>query len=402
MFQRIIHRLFRRRHYWRTVSFDEIAELYASRLMTTFAINIVNLFAAVYLYELGYSIVFIALFYAGWYLFKIPFSVLAARYTAYYGPKHAILLANILRIPSLVAFAFASDQGLIAVLIFGMFQQMSAAMYDIGYLVDFSKVKHSDHAGKEIGTMQVMEKAAKIISPLVGGVIAAVYSPQITIIVAGIVFALAALPLLRTIEPTATRIKLKIAGFPWRHAWQSLLSQSVVGFDFVTSGMVWTLFIMLFIFSSLGPDVYAALGGLASLGVFVSMVAAWTFGQIVDKHKGGVLLTAGTIANTVIHLFRPFTLTTTGVLGVNIASETATSAYAMPFTRVIFDIADSYGYRIVYVMFIEMAVNLGAAAACIVLALSVHTLGVEQGMKLTFFAAAAYELILLISRRAAR
>ena len=56
MFQRIISRIFKSRHYWRTLSFDEVAELYTSRLVTVFAINVVNLFAAVYLYKLGYSI----------------------------------------------------------------------------------------------------------------------------------------------------------------------------------------------------------------------------------------------------------------------------------------------------------------------------------------------------------
>ena len=55
MFRKLISFVFRRRHYWRSVSFDEIAELYTSRLITMFAINIVNLFAAVYLYKLGYD-----------------------------------------------------------------------------------------------------------------------------------------------------------------------------------------------------------------------------------------------------------------------------------------------------------------------------------------------------------
>ena len=49
MFKVMINRILAGRHYWRLVSFDEIAELYTSRLLTIFAVNIVNLFAAVYL-----------------------------------------------------------------------------------------------------------------------------------------------------------------------------------------------------------------------------------------------------------------------------------------------------------------------------------------------------------------
>lgn len=84
MLDRIISRIFRGRHYWRTVSFDEVAELYASRLITVFAINTINLFAAVYLYKLGYSLVFIALFYALFYAVRTPFSLVAAKYVAYF------------------------------------------------------------------------------------------------------------------------------------------------------------------------------------------------------------------------------------------------------------------------------------------------------------------------------
>ena len=78
MLRKLISFVFRRRHYWRSVSFDEIAELYTSRLITMFAINIVNLFAAVYLYKLGYDLSFIALFYGVFYVLRIPFAVVAA------------------------------------------------------------------------------------------------------------------------------------------------------------------------------------------------------------------------------------------------------------------------------------------------------------------------------------
>jgi MFS family permease len=402
MFRRIIHRIFSGRHYWRLVSFDEIAELYTSRLLTVFAINIVNLFAAVYLYRLGNSIEFIVLLYGILYALKVPYSILVAKYTAYFGPKHGILLANIIRIPSLVAFALVPEYGVWAIVAFGVFQQLSSALYDLCYLTDFSKVKSTVHAGKEIGTMQIIEKAAKVLSPLVGGAIASMYSPRVTIIIACILFIMSAWPLFKTIEPTKTRNRLRLVGFPWRLALRSLVSQSVVGFDFVASGMAWTLFVTIFVFAGLGEGTYAALGGLASLGVLISIVAAWTFGQVVDRHKGGILLVVGAIANTVIHLFRPFVTTPAGVMGVNIANESATSAYALPFTRVMFDVADSSGFRITYLMFIEMAVNFGAALACFVMVACIHWFGAQGGLMAFFVVAAVYELLLLISRRAAK
>ena len=214
MFKVMINRILAGRHYWRVVSFDEIAELYTSRLLTIFAVNIVNLFAAVYLYKLGYAVEFIVLFYGVLYLLKVPFSIVAAKYAAYFGPKHGILLANIVRIPSMVAFLLVPEFGFWAIVAFGIFQQIAATIYDLCYMVDFSKVKNSEHAGKEIGTMQIFDKIARIVSPIVGGVIASVYGPQVTIIVASLMLVVAAVPLFKTIEPTMTRNKLRIAGFP--------------------------------------------------------------------------------------------------------------------------------------------------------------------------------------------
>ena len=64
MIQALIHRWLLRRHFWRHATFSEIAELYASRLMTMFALRFVMVFASVYLYKLDYDLIFIALFWA--------------------------------------------------------------------------------------------------------------------------------------------------------------------------------------------------------------------------------------------------------------------------------------------------------------------------------------------------
>lgn len=402
MIQLLIYRIFRRRHYWRGISFDEVAELYTSRLLTVFALNIVNLFAAVYLYRLGYSLVFIALFYGGLYLMRVPFAYVAARIAAYFGPKHGIFAANLIRVPSLIAFALAPDYGLVAVLVFGVLQQVSATIYDLCYMVDFSKIKSLKHAGKEIGNMQIIERIARVLSPLIGGVVAAVYGPQATIIVASLIFMVAALPLFKSIEPTKTRAKFRISGFPWRAARRSLVAQTVVGFDFVTSGLVWTLFAATVVLGALGQGIYAALGALTSLGVAASVLAAWMFGQLVDRRRGDVLLAFGAVANTIIHLFRPFTTTTTGIVATNIASEVSTSAYAMPFTRVVFDTADSSGFRITYLMFIEMMVSAGAALGALLFAVLVILFGNERGMQILFVIAAFYQLIMLLAYKHAR
>ena len=402
MLHKIIHFVFRRRHYWRHASFDEVAELYVSRLMTVFAINIMSLFMAIYLFKLGYSIPFIGLFYGALYLIKVPLMVVFARYVAYFGPKHGVLLANLIRIPSLVAMLLVPDYGLVALVIFGLFQAASAGIYNISYGVDFSKVRHVIHTGKELGVMSQVEQAAKVLAPVVGGAIATFFGPAIAVGVASILFVFAAVPLFRTVEPVAVRSKVVYQGFPWRLTWRSFITGGGTGHDFIVSGVAWTLFVTTAVLAGVGEGIYASLGLLTSVGALVSMAAAWFFGKVVDRRQGDMLFTAGVVGNAFIHLFRPFALSPASVLGISMTNETATSAYVLPWTRATFELADMSGHRIAYFTILGMAENLGAALACFALAASVWFFGVIPGLQLFFVFAAAMELTMLAVRRHTR
>lgn len=402
MLHRIISFIFRRRHYWRHASFDEIAELYVSRLMTMFAINIVSLFMAIYLYQLGYGIGFIAVFYGLMYAVKVPLTVLFARYVAYFGPKHGVLLANIVRIPSLVAMLLVPQYGIAALIVFGLFQAASAGIYTLSYGVNFSKVRHATHTGKELGVMVQIEQTSKILAPIIGGAIATLYGPAAAVGIASVLFIFAAVPLLRTVEPVAIRSKIAFQGFPWRLTWRSFITAGGTGHDFIISGLAWTLFIATTALAGTGEGIYALLGALASVGAFISMVAAWFFGKVVDRRQGDALFTSGVIANTFIHLFRPFALTPAAVLGVAMTNETATSAYVLPWTRATFQIADTSGHRIAYFMLLGMSENIGAALGCFALAGIVWLFGMHNGMQLFFVVGAAVELLILTARRYTR
>lgn len=399
MIKKFISLFFRQRHYWREVSFDEIAELYMSRLLTVFAQNVVSLFAAVYLFKLGYGLDFIALYYGAIYVIKLPITVLAGKVAAYWGPKHTALVGNLLRIPSLIFFALAAQSHLPAVLLFGLFQGLSIAFYNVGYTVDFSKVHNPLHVGKELGTMQLVEKIARVSSPLIGGVLAAVSSPQVVIVIAIVAFMVSAVPLFRSIEPTKVKSRLTFRGFPWRLATNSLLAQAATGVDFVASGLVWTLFITTVVFGNEGNRIYATIGALASFGVFISMVTSWTFGRLIDRHKAKELIVVGAVGNMIVHAFRPFVAAPAGVVATNITSETATGAYAMSLVRVMFDVADRSGYRILYVVYAEMITNVGCALTCAVWWLTMQWFGVEFAFNAVFIFAAMGVLLLIAACR---
>ncbi len=394
MIRQLIHRLLLRRHFWRYATFSEVAELYTSRMLRMLAIHISAAFMAVFLYQNGYSILFIAGYWIFYFMVKAVVTFPAAKYAARFGPKHGILLSNLLYIPSLIIFTFMPDWGLPAIITTAILQASSVTLYGLCHMVDFSKVKSVEHAGKEIAFMTIFEKTATGLSPLVGGVLAFIAGPRATLWAAAILLACSAVPLLRTAEPTKTGQKLVFRGFPWRLAWRSYVAEIGIGFDILASGGVWMLMVAIFLLGADSNEVYAQMGVLLSVVLLAALVASYVYGKIIDRRRGGELLRAAVVVNSLVHLSRPFISSPVVVAGVNMTNEAATTGYTMAFTRGMFDTADLSGYRITYLAGIELMLNIGAALASLLLIVFIQLWGTYNGMHYYFFAIAAVTLLI--------
>lgn len=400
MVQKFFHSILVRRHFWRYATFSEVAELYVSRMLRMAAMYMAGSFMSIYLYQLGYSVGEIGLLWAGFFFFKTCIALPVSRFIAWVGPKHAILISNLLYIPAMIAFALLPYYGPWLLLISLGFQAVSATMYTVGYLIDFSKVKSVDHAGKEIAYMNIFEKITTGLSPLIGGFVAFIFGPQVVIIVAAILFALAAVPLMKTGEQVRINQKLSFRGFPWQLLRGHALGQFAAGFDVFTSGTAWTVYVAIMILglTSESNSVYAVTGVLVSVVFVVAIVASYTYGKIIDKRRGGELMKAGAIANAITHLIRPFVASPVTVAGLNAANELATTGYTLPYTRAMFDNADISGARVTYLGVVEMLSNFGAGMAALLLGLIALASTEEFALKSLFFVTAAVVLLVLTVR----
>ncbi len=393
MMQNFIYRLLERRHFWRYASFSEVAELYTARTLRVIAIYIASGFASVYLYQEGYSLAFIMTAWACYYCLKVPMSFVSAYFAAKFGPKHGILASNIFYIPAMIALGFVPEIGFFGVVIWGVFMAISASLYEICFSIDFSKVKNIEHAGKEIGFMNILEKTAVGISPIIGGFIALWFGPQVIMWVAALFFVFAAIPLLRTAEQTHTHQKIKFRGFPWRMALRSMVSEIGIGFDIVATATVWGLFLAVNIFPGAGDELYVKLGALSSVMILAAIAISYTYGKIIDRSQGGALLKVSVIVNALVHLSRAFVTTPAAVVGTNITNEVATTGITMAYTRGIFDTADLSGHRIVYLSVADVFANLGAISACAIVLTCISIFGDGEGMRVFYVITAGFVLL---------
>ena len=398
MIQALIHRWLLRRHFWRHATFSEIAELYASRLMTMFALRFVMVFASVYLYKLDYDLIFIALFWAVFYSLKVVFVVPSALIAARIGPKHGLFIANVVFAVALMFLFFSAEYGIASIVVWGLLQAFAGELNNLCYQIDFSKVKHTEHAGKEIGYMNILEKVASSISPLVGGFVAALFGPASAMVLSILFFLGSAVPLFRSAEPTKVHQHLKLRGFPWRDSWRSLRASVGLGADVFTSTTAWTMYITIVVFAGDGNEIYAKIGILTSLGLLVALLASYLFGRLIDHRQGLLLLRTSVIVNAIVHALRPSVTTPIGVLVSNAANDVATTGYNMAFTRGLFDTADTPGYRIVYFGLVEVFANAGAAIAALLLAVMVNAYGAADGTQVFFVFVAGVTLLIAAPR----
>lgn len=398
MIQTLILKLLKRRHFWRYASFGEIAELYASRMMTVFGVKIVLVFVSVYLYRIGYGLELIALFWAIYYGLKALFTPAAALIIARFGPKHGVLYANILLAIGMVFLFFTEQSGVAALAGWCVFQSFAGTLNNLSYMTDFSKVKSVKHAGKELGYMNIVEKIAGAVSPVVGGIVASLFGAPSAMVLAGVFFLLSAIPLFRTAEPTRLHQKLSLVGFPWRLTWRNFRAQFGVGFDYFTSSMAWILFISIVVFAADGSEIYAKIGILGSLAFAVVLIASYLFGRLIDRRKGYLLLKVMVIANAITHLFRPTVGSMIGVVANNAANDVVTTGYTMAFNRGEFDTADSSGFRIVYLSIREVFLNMGASIGALMLAGLAFAVEPRTALSVYFVLAAGVVLIIATPR----
>lgn len=400
MVQKIINNLsfIRRRHFWRFASFSEVAELYAARLMRTIAVNVGAAFMSVYMLKNGYSVVQVSLFWAAYFGFKVLIILPLSQLIAIIGAKKAIIISNLLYIPSMIAFIFLPQLGFLSLVISALFQSSSAALYDTGYLINFSRVKSVESAGRQVAFMNIAEKVAKGISPLLGGLLAMFFDPRASIVLSILFFLLAAWPMMRTKDTMTTGFRLAPKGFPWKMARRSILMQFSIGFDTYASGTAWSLFLASLIFTASGNQVYAELGALTSLILLVSLASTHMYGKLIDRRAGGQLLAWAAAGNVIVNIFRAMTRTPAMAVGTNAANEVVVTGYYMPFMRGMFDVADRSRFRVFYIGMSQLLANVGAGVAALVLAGAVAIVDVSSGFVIFYLATAMVVSMIMLSR----
>jgi len=395
MLKKIVYKLSRHHHPWRKMKFDELAEVYTSMTLRSLGFSLMGVFVSVFLYKNGVDLRGIFLFYTLFFAMRIVVAYFAAFIVARIGPKHTIAVSTVLLVGFLLQLLSYQDfKWPLAVLAFSF--TLSNGLFFVAYNTDFSKIKSTAHGGKELGWLYIFERAGSTIGPLIGGLLATFVSEQVTIGLAMLVLMGSLIPLFLTNEPVKTHQKITFKGFKWRRHKRDFIALGAFNIENVATGVMWPLFIAVFIFTS---DTYAKLGGVIAAAMVLSMIAARLFGRIIDNKKGYYLLTYGVWINAVTHTIRSFITAGGGAVAVSLMNEPTTLSYRMPLVKGFYDAADSEkGYRIVYLVVAEIVTTICKSLFCLSLFLATYVFDPETAFRYSFIVVAIISLGILSQR----
>lgn len=352
---------------------SEIQVLYFAKFLRFLAINLSSGIAMIYFYKLyGWNGVIFALI--SLWLAKGFTTFLGGIYIAKNGPKHGILLSNILAIPMLVVAGLAGQFGAFAMIVAMIFQGLSYQLYNISYYVDFSKIKNGEKSARQLGNMQIIEKITSLVAPVAGGFFAVAFGAQSTLLISAIFFAFSAVPLLATREVMKNNIKLNFRDFPFKQHRRNFFAQFMVG-SLPVYVYLWGVFVPIFLFSS--DNAYGISGILTSISSISSIVVSLFFG----KSAGKKLLRSSVVLRSIMMIASSLSFTKISAIIINSISEISSVGYKISSSKGAFFDADKSGERIEYFMMFEGAYVFGGLIFTVIAGIFIALLGAEFGIR---------------------
>jgi hypothetical protein len=318
--------------------------------------------------------------------------VLAGKLVLIAGPKHVLAYSYVLLLVFLALLITLPTFGW-SLWILALADSLFNSLFFMAYHIDFSTVHHQKSAGKEISRLMIFAQLASAIGPFVGGLLATIYSPTVTI-GAAIVITIAAIWPLMLSADNNQKSRLGNDGSlvfkSDRHSLRNNLAYSGVAINRHVGLVLWPLFMALFVFQS---SPYASVGIIASVSIGVTILATRYYGRLVDRKQGRSLYRAGSVVYAIVHMARATADSFGSVLFINTMGELTAPGVILPYAKGFYAEAEESGDRVNYIVWVEVLISLARSAFYLILAFIALSVSLKSLFILSFFAAALFSLL---------
>ena len=375
----------------------QVKELFIFTTLINLALALVMIFEPIYLYQIGYSLNDIMLFYLivyALYFFIIP---LGAKFARRYGYEIAMLIGSIFFIIFYVSLFFIAKYPILFYITPFIFA-VQKMFYWPAYHANFARFSDQEEEGKEISAMTVASSLVFIVGPVLAGFIISQWGY-------GALFALASVIFLASNIPTLiTKENLKPGSFSYKTAYKDLFSKenrksflAYIGFgEELVAVIVWPVFISIVV-----TNIFD-LGLLITATTFITTLAVFYIGKLTDSQNKRKILALGSYVYALGWFFRVFIFNTLGVFFVDTLSRLGKNIISVPLIAITYEKAkdqEASKKRAVMsrILFFEMGLIIGKILAIVAIYTLTLFIGDESlAFKITFILAGSMTLLYML------
>lgn len=371
-------------------------ELYQFLLLFSFAGSMIAIFEPVFFYQVNIPLWQISLFYGLHYILYVILLPLGGKFTASFGLERSLALSTPIYVLYFLALALLPAwPALFWVAI--MLLTLHKIFYWPAFHAEFSKYGDGHSRGREMSWQTVTTSGIGVVSPLVGGLVAAWFGFPAMFIVAAVAVMLASFPMLRTLETSHTAV------FSYSEAWKLIASplhrRLVVSMAGMNENLVdlvyWPLFLFI-VLAATRPTLFGfslqplvALGVISSITILVMTIVGLYIGRMSDKISGRKILHLHLPFMVLGYLFRPIS---GGLISMFLTSTLARLAYIgvhIPLTAQLYASGRRAG-ALRYGVAIEICLAIYKAITALFLAWAFWALLPYTAFLISFLIAAAF------------
>lgn len=331
-----------------------ITSLYVMLAILSFAASLIGVFVPVYLYELGYEIWQVLLFYflrCAWY---VVLGLLLLPLLRRLSDKMMMSIA----IPFLIIFFMGLSQLTVGDALFWILPGAWAVymqFFWVGFHLDFSGAADEGKVGREVGMRNMMMMVASFAGPIVGGFLIAWLGYQMTFWTGSLLLFLALVPLFffpKRKMPKGLHLKAIVKSL--RNPKTRAYRWAALGFANEKMGawIVWPLFMFIIIGS------VERFGTLYSAGFLAAGLVTFLMGSMTDAGRGKKIMRWSVPLYSLSWGLRPFFAFAAGVVGLHILGSIFYSALRVPWGSKLYRIARHMPDPGTFIFSVEIFYNL--------------------------------------------
>jgi len=355
----------------------QVKELFVSSIIVNFALAMVQFFEPIYLYQIGYPLIKIAIFYLIVYIlyfFLIPFG---AKFANKYGYENGMFLGTVFYVVFYVCL-FLIPQFPILFYIAAIIYTFQKIFYWTAFHADFAHNSEDTEEAREISSVTVSNAVMFIVGPILGGLIITYFGFSVLFLVVSILFLVSNIPMLLTKEKFDYRTYeyKKVFDIFKKGKLKNFLACMGYGEELIVL-VLWPIFMSTIIIS------YSKLGSLVSVATALTLLATLYIGRICDLKEKIKVLRFGSIIYSIIWFLRIFVRSITPIFLIDTASKISKSIVSVPITAIFYEKA-KYGKKKNHNSIMENVVNyeasliVGKILACLIIVFTISIFSLQD------------------------